>query len=765
MNGMKITTRLVAPLILVAAFVAMAFSYTQVRSERIRLAEDLERRAVVLAESFQETLKDRLRQNAAQKIDRLVKQFGNRDKLAGIAVYDAEGKALASTPGLLEDGSEPSRHVLKALEENVSVSTLEEIKGRNLHVYAVSVVEDEKNLGAFAVFHDAAYIDARLKAIWHRNFVRFLILSLLITITTVVIVRWSITGPIAGFAEWLKGVRTGKTIKAYTPRGYILGPLEAEAALLAKSLALARAAAEQEAKLRLTSESLWTAERLKEYIRRELGGKNLFVISNREPYMHIKKGSAVECIVPAGGVVTALDPIMRACGGVWVAHGSADADRETSDRDGRLKVPPEDPLYTLKRVWLTKEEEEGYYYRFSNEGLWPLCHITHTRPLFRLNDWIHYQMVNEKFAEALLEEIEGEEAPFVLVQDYHFALLPLLIKSKRPDARVGIFWHIPWPNPEIFSICPWKEELLIGLLGADFVGFQTQFHCNNFLETVDRVLESKINWDQFYVERGGLRTFVKPFPISVAFPGPKEGLKQEGLKAGAAREAVLKDINVKSEFIGVGVDRIDYTKGIVERFRAVERFLERYPEYIGRFTFVELGSPSRTLIKRYHDLINEVEETSEKINWRFQTGGWKPIVLLKDHHVHEKIDRYYRAADLCMVTSLHDGMNLVAKEFVSSRNDEDGVLILSQFAGASMELRDALIVNPYDIEDMAEAIRAALTMPPSERGERMKNMRAVVRERNIYRWASRLVTELSRVRVLKDAENSKNPEDLSGISL
>jgi len=420
-----------------------------------------------------------------------------------------------------------------------------------------------------------------------------------------------------------------------------------------------------------------------------------------------------------------------------------------SDDRGRLQVPPEGPRYTLRRVYITKEEEEGYYYGFSNEGIWPLCHITHTRPLFRLDDWVSYQKVNQKFAEAVLDEIAEESEPLILVQDYHFALLPLLIKSKRPDARVAIFWHIPWPNPEVFGICPWKQEILLGLLGSDLIGFHIQFHCNNFLETVDRFLESKINWDQFTVEKEGSKTVVRPFPISVAFPGLLDGKQKTETGPGTMRDVLLRQKITPSKYLAVGVDRIDYTKGIVERFKAVERFLEKYPEYIGQFTFVEFGAPSRTHIKRYHDLMAEVEETVDKINWRFRHKDWKPVVFLKAHHGHQTINPFYRAAHLCMVTSLHDGMNLVAKEFVAARDDEDGVLILSQFTGASRELQDAIVVNPYDVEEMANAIYTALTMPEAERGERMRRMREVISDRNVYRWAGNIVSTLSRLRLPK----------------
>jgi len=479
-------------------------------------------------------------------------------------------------------------------------------------------------------------------------------------------------------------------------------------------------------------------------MRTELGGKKLYLVSNREPYMHEKDGPGIRCIVPAGGLVTALDPVMRVCDGLWIAHGSGDADRETVDGNDKLRVPPGEPAYTLKRVWLTREEEDGYYYGFANEGLWPLCHITHNRPMFRLEDWNHYRKVNEKFADALLAEIAGEEFPMVLVQDYHLALLPALIKEKRPDAKVAIFWHIPWPNPEAYGICPWRQEILQGMLGSDIIGFHIQFHCNNFLETVDRFLESKIDWEQFSVTRGGHSTLIKPFPISVS---GEEAPGKSSPDERPVKEDLLRRIGVRAEYLGVGVDRIDYTKGIPERFRAIERFFEKYPEYLERFAFVELGAPSRTHIKKYRDLTAEIEETVEKVNWRYRTKTWSPIVFLKAHHTHEAIEPWYKASDLCMVTSLHDGMNLVAKEFVSARDDEDGVLILSQFTGASRELKDAVIVNPYDIEQMADAICLSLRMAPADRTGRMRRMRMNVREYNIYRWAGKLVAELARLRL------------------
>ena len=745
---MKITMRLIVSLIFVIALVAVVFSFYHVRAEKARLASELERRAIILAESLQESVMPLMQSNSLPRLNRLVERFGNRERLKGVAVFDKQGNALASTPELKPKISQPFPQAVSSITENRPIEGFMDINDKKTYIYAIPLSAEDKTIGILAIFHDASYIDIRLLEIWKHNLLRFLTLSILIVIITLLIVRWSITGPIAQFAQWMRELRMekSKVSQPVTPiRGDILTPLISEVTQLAKSLAIARARAEEEARLRVQAESLWTANRLKEHMRVELGGKKLFLISNREPYMHMKDGRSIKCITPAGGLVTALDPVMRICDGVWIAHGSGEADREVVDSSDKLRVPPEEPAYTLKRVWLTKEEEDGYYYGFSNEGLWPLCHITHTRPLFRLEDWVYYQKVNEKFAEALLKEIADEESPLVLIQDYHLALLPLLVKEKRPDARIALFWHIPWPNPEAYGICPWHQEILIGMLGADIIGFHIQFHCNNFLDTVDRFLESKIDWEQFSVDRGGHTTIVKPFPISVSFEGGSD--KAAAMKERESlRETLLKEIDVRAKYLGVGVDRIDYTKGIPERFRAIERFLEKYPEFVGEFTFIELGAPSRTHIKRYRELTTEVEEMADKINWRFQTSGWKPIIFLKAHHGHDAINRFYRTANVCMVTSLHDGMNLVAKEFVVSRDDEDGVLILSQFAGASRELKDAIIINPYDIEEMADAIKLSVSMEVNERSERMKRMRALVREHNIYRWAGNLITELARLR-------------------
>jgi trehalose-6-phosphate synthase len=748
---MKITIRLVVSLVLVLALVAVVFSFYQVREERTRLTSDLERRSTVLSDSLQESVTPLIASDPPGKLNLLVQRFGNREKFQGVAVHDAGGRLLASTADLELQISGSGPQVVHVLAEGYPASSFIHAVNKRIYIYTSPLLLEGKTIGALTLFNDASYIDVRLEEIWRHNLIRFLILSVLVAAITLIVVRLSITGPIAQMAGWIKEVRTGKTKNAkpaVLPKmDPTLHPLFKEVNRMAKSLTVARARAEKASSLPSGADPLWTADRLKDHMRTELGGKKLYLLSNREPYMHEKDGPGIRCVVPAGGLVTALDPVMRVCDGLWIAHGSGDADRETVDGDNKLRVPPGEPAYTLKRVWLTKEEEDGYYYGFANEGLWPLCHITHNRPEFRLEDWNYYRKVNEKFADALLEEIAGEESPMILVQDYHLALLPSLIKEKRPDAKVAIFWHIPWPNPEAYGICPWHQEILQGMLGSDIIGFHIQFHCNNFLETVDRFLESKIDWERFSVTRGGHSTLIKPFPISVSFEEPGETTSSDDRPVKAD---LLRGIGVQAEFLGVGVDRIDYTKGIPERFRAIERFFEKYPEFLERFTFVELGAPSRTHIKKYRDLMTEIEEAVEKINWRFRTKTWRPIVFLKAHHTHEAIEPYYKSSDLCMVTSLHDGMNLVAKEFVSARDDEDGVLILSQFAGASRELKDAVIVNPYDIEKMADAICLSLRMEPAERSDRMRRMRTNVRVYNIYRWAGKLIGELAQLRLTEE---------------
>jgi trehalose 6-phosphate synthase len=455
--------------------------------------------------------------------------------------------------------------------------------------------------------------------------------------------------------------------------------------------------------------------------------------------VHTRNG--VEVRRPASGLVTAVEPVMRACSGTWIAHGSGSADRESVDRNDRVPVPPANPSYTLRRVWMSKEEEEGYYYGFANEGLWPLCHIAHVRPVFRSSDWDYYEAMNRRFADAVVKEARTDN-PVVLVQDYHFALLPRMVREVLPKATIITFWHIPWPNPESFGICPWREEILEGLLGSTILGFHTQFHCKNFLETVDRYLETRIEHETSTITYGGKLTQVENYPISIAWPetdNPPD--------VAECRSAVRQELGLPSnQLLGIGVDRLDYTKGIIERFQAVETMLEKHPELVGRFTMVQIAAPTRSSLDEYQNFEARVRALVQRINKRFSSGSYEPILLKAEHHDADQVNRYYRASDVCLVTSLHDGMNLVAKEFIAARHDERGVLILSQFTGAARELHEALIVNPYHIEQGAEAIYRALTMPEIEQRERMRSMRNLVKDFNIYRWAGHMLLDAARLR-------------------
>ncbi len=742
---MKLTFRLIFSLFLGITIVVAIFSYIQITDERDRLQGEIERRSIILAETLKESIVTLIETGQFDRLNRILEKFGSRERLKGVAVFDALGNVISSNSSLKSQISKPPVEVINALAEKSPKSKFIKIDKEKLYIYVTPLFseafEEEYLIGALAFFQDSSYIDIRVKELWKQNLIRLLALTISIVAVSIIVIKWNIKAPIVRMAEWLKELRKGNINNPPSDiyvKGDILAPLVKEVTSLIKTLSMIKAKAEEEERLRATSNSLWNAEKLKEFIREELGNKKLYILSNREPYMHVRDGEQIKCIVPPGGLVTALDPVMKACDGVWIAHGAGEADREVVDRDDKIKVPPERPSYTLKRIWLTKEEEKRYYYGFSNEGLWPLCHITYVRPIFRKDDWIEYQRVNEKFANALLDEIKEESSPLVLVQDYHLALVPLLIKQKRPDAKIALFWHIPWPNPEVFGICPWAREILIGMLAANLIGFHIQFYCNNFLDTVDRFLESKIDWEHFSIERRGHVTTVRPFPISVSI----EDFAFDSHNKDEIRKKLLKELGIKADYIAVGVDRIDYTKGILERFLGIERFLEKYPEFVGKFSFIQFGSPSRTHIKQYREIMEAVEELADKINWKFQGNSYKPIIFLKGHYPHSKIIPFYKIADVCMVTSLHDGMNLVAKEFVASKDDNSGMLILSQFAGASREFKDAIIINPYDIESLADAIYEALTMDEEEKREKMARMRAYIIERNIYRWIRDIIVAL-----------------------
>jgi alpha,alpha-trehalose-phosphate synthase [UDP-forming] len=749
--------RLILVLVACVTAVSVASTYFEVLAHKHFLRGDLEHRTNWVGAGLQPYLEQKLATGDTTILPGLLASFRARTGVPGLAVVNAAGEFVAITGDAELFKKLPPALAEKSLRKGADQSAFGHAGSTQWLEEVFPLHNGNKLEGALIVIADAGYIRSEGYDLWRRSFVRIAEMVLLITIVTFVMVRWFLMRPMTRVTERLRRLRSGhpdEPSDAGAKEFSMFSPIAREVETLTESLQAARAAAEAEARLRAAGESLWTAERLSVHMRDHFGSSRIFAVSNREPYVHVRKGREIQCMVPPSGLVTAIEPVLRACDGVWVASGSGNADKETVDQFDRLRVPPDDPRYTLRRVWLTQEEESRYYDGFANEGLWPLCHNAHTSPIFRPADWEAYQRVNERFAAALLEEMEGSVDPIVFVQDYHFALLPRLIKTARPDARVAIFWHIPWPNTEACLICPWGAEILDGLLGADLIGFHIPLHCTNFLAAVDSVFEARTDREHATVSRLGHVTTVRPYPISVAFTGASirpgaEPVNEhaEEAKRATERNLLLKEFGLRADSLAVGVDRLDYTKGIVQRLLALEYLLETHPWHWERLTLVQIASPSRTRIPAYEELHRRVNEEVARINQRFQTARWRPIVLIERQADHHEIDRWYRAADLCLVTSLHDGMNLVAKEFVAARDDEDGVLILSKFTGAAVELRDAQLVNPYDIVGVAEAMHRGLEMGRDERRERMQRMRRQVMENNIYHWAASVLDSLRRIRL------------------
>jgi len=483
----------------------------------------------------------------------------------------------------------------------------------------------------------------------------------------------------------------------------------------------------------------WDKDSLYQLIREKLGDNLFLVISNREPYVHSMSGDEVVWNRPVGGLTEALDPVMRASGGTWVAQGTGDADRKAVDENDRVAVPPDGPEYTLRRVWLTEEEVEGFYLGFSNEALWPLCHITFTPPIFSESNWNTYKKVNQIFADAILQEVADRKA-VVLVQDYHFALLSRLLKEKNPGLTVGQFWHIPWPNYEILRTCPWHEEILDGMLGNTLMGFHIPSFCEKFLNSAERALGAEVDRHKSTVTYRGKTTHVKPFPISVDFDSISRAADQEAVEQ--EMNVLRQELNLDGKYVGIGMDRIDYTKGIPERLEALEKFFEDNPSYIGKVVFIQAGMPSRTQIERYKNLMDRTDSLANGMNEKYGTDSWQPVIMLTRQLTPASLNAVRRLGHFCIVSSLHDGMNLVAKEYVSARTDEDGVLILSKFTGAADEMTDSLLINPFDKGEFAAKIKEAIEMPEAERKRRMKKMREIVANNNIYRWGGDTVTGL-----------------------
>jgi trehalose 6-phosphate synthase len=649
------------------------------------------------------------------------------ERILGAAACSHRGELLAATDSYPTAFS--CRSVLERMRQEVPVgveswSMTPELPSGRVHLSVTLIGDATVPRGAVVLVHDLSYLTRRENTTRNILIIAFFILSLGASLVTLIAARlaWK------GWTLELRRALTGKATSEFQP-------LLRDVKTLAERLASER---EQEAR-----GGLWSPERLRSTLTQYLQGERVVILANREPYIHERSADGITVRHPASGLVTALEPVMRACSGVWVAHGSGSADRETVDKHDRVLVPPGEESYSVRRVWLEEDEENGYYYGFANEGLWPLCHVAHTRPTFRAEDYEHYVAVNRKFANAVCEEVDSDD-PIILVQDYHFALAPKMIRERLPRATIITFWHIPWPNAERIGICPWRNELISGLLGSSIIGFHTQQHCNNFIDSVDAFMESRIDRESNAVIQASRRTLVRPYPISIEWP--VHWLSQVPSVA-ESRALVRKELGLAADaLLGVGIDRLDYTKGIEERLSAVDELLTRHPEFRGKFSFIQLAAPSRVKIPRYQELNERVEAIAAEINAKWSSGSYRPIVLLKSHHEPTAVFQYYRAAELCYVSSLHDGMNLVAKEFVAARDDERGVLVLSQFTGAARDLTEALIVNPYDLRQASDALAAALRMPQDEQAVRMRSMRRLVSEFNVYRWAGRMLVDAAELR-------------------
>jgi trehalose 6-phosphate synthase len=733
---LPLSLRFVVPLALALAAIAYAVVPLVDRLTFQWFVRDLDMRGALIVQTAQDPLVELLRsgRGARERVLRYFDRIAEGQRVFALGFCEPSGKLAYATRVF----PEPVRCAKN--ERREARNFVLELADGPLHVSANPIVAEGQVLGELMIVHDMSFAqrrseDTRKYVLW-----LFAAIAAVVALITVVIAEISWRGWVNGIKAVLSGdylLRSPASRQAASALRPELRPIARDLQVLVNDL-------ETERRSRDESQTTWGPDALRRILRQDLKGDEVLIVSNREPYLHVRrKDNVIEIQRPASGLVTALEPVMRACSGTWIAHGAGSADRETVDKHDHVMVPPEKPSYRIRRVWLSDEEEQGYYYGFANEGLWPLCHIAHTRPSFRAADWAHYQTVNRRFADVVADEARTDD-PIVLVQDYHFALLPRMVRDRLPRATIITFWHIPWPNPEAFGICPWREEVLEGMLGSSILGFHTQFHCNNFFDTVDRFLEARVDRETFTISYGGDPTEVRRYPISIEWPPMALALQPP---VPECRKRVRERLGLNPDVrLGVGVDRLDYTKGILERFAAIERLLELEPRWIGHFSFLQAAAPSRVSIDEYQNLDARVRQVAARINERFGRPGCQPIVLKIEHHDAAQVYELYRAADLCYVSSLHDGMNLVAKEFVAARDDEQGVLLLSQFTGAARDLAEALIVNPYDIEQSAAAMHLALTMSPEEQRARMRSMRNLVQEFNVYRWAGRMLLDAARMR-------------------
>ena len=722
---LHLSLRFVIPLTLALALLAYAVVPLVDRLTLKWFARDLDIRSRLISSTLQEPLVELIIDQDHRKIKALLQKATQDERLLALGVCDSEQKLLYRTTAFPKQIS-----CSPEAAETAGDAHLIRLPQGPVHITRTDLPFGNAIIGSLVLVHDMSFVERRSADTRTYVIILFVVLGVVISLITVFVAHLSWRGWMEGMRAMLRGEGILKPFQR--PAGAELEPLVIEMRAMLRNLETERRHADD-------MTAIWNPAALRGLLNKQLAGDQVLVVSNREPYIHVRTGQGIVVHRPASGLVTAVEPVMRACSGTWIAHGSGSADRETVDRDDRVGVPPKKPEYNLRRIWLTEEEEQGYYYGFANEGFWPLCHNAHVRPIFRSSDWQQYQKINQRFADAVVKEARSDD-PVVLVQDYHFALLPALIRQRLPKATIITFWHIPWPNPESFGICPWREELLQGMLGSTILGFHTPFHCKNFLETVDRYLETRIEHESSTIFHGGQLTMVEDYPISIQWPPEWQGSLPP---VEQTRAEIRAELGLPADhLLGIGVDRMDYTKGILERLAAVERMLELHPRLVGRFSFVQIAAPSRSALEEYHAFEQRVYRLTERINGRFPGA----VILKAEHHEPDQVNRYYRASDVCMVTSLHDGMNLVAKEFVAARDDEQGVLVLSQFTGAANELHEALIVNPYHVEQTAGALYQGLTMPEFEQRERMRSMRALVQDFNVYRWAGRMLLDAARVR-------------------
>jgi trehalose 6-phosphate synthase/phosphatase len=688
---------------------------------------DVDLRAQLVANSMEQSLAGFLERGDKEGLASYLAGITTDERLMAIVLCDDDSKTIFTTDrtpaeikcSVRRDIGERGSNIVKLADGSVEVSSFPMGSANGRPVTALIV-------------HDLSFIDRRQSSA--RNYV-----------LAVAGVAASVLALFLGFVFWLLIRRWVNELLGDIRGRRFLDDARSEPGSRPLLTQIRRVLREVETTQRLEIDfhENWTPQALQQVVRDHLGAPEVFIVSNREPYIHNAGPSGPVVQVPASGMVTALEPIMRACSGTWIAHGSGTADRQVVDAHDRVRVPPEDPSYSLRRVWLSAEEEQGFYYGFSNEGVWPLCHLAYVRPAFRESDWQQYQAVNRKFADVVAAESRTKD-PLILVQDYHFALLPRLLRERKPAATIALFWHIPWPNAETFGVCPWKQQILTHMLAADILGFHTRYHCQNFLATVDRFLECQIDHEHMTVTLGGRVCRVVPYPISIEWP-PRWLATLPDVKT--SRDSVRARHGIGSNVcLGLGVERWDFTKGIVERFLALEALLDKDRGTRGRITLLQVAAPSRSKLPAYQALQTQTLSEAARINEKFGTESWKPIVLIDHHQEPRAVFELFRAADFCIVNSLHDGMNLVAKEFVAARDDQDGVLILSTFAGASRELPEALLVNPFDVSETAAAVRNAMQMGRDERRERMKLMRRTVKENNVYRWAGKMLMDAAQMR-------------------